>query len=680
MVSKINSKMIRKWLNDSSQPTIREDIHKYQNLVNREDPLPLQLSEIRGLLKEMNDKGKQEMASNLDITFFHNQRKKFPHLLFQKEINQFILQAAKDNNRKRQFISALIYEVADLIENEDESTWDAFIRELELLSNRCGLYHTYWALYFHPAREPLHDSWHSQIELFKTRLAQIDAPNIEASAVKEELPVPSDLNTARELKLKNKIDNLAAKLQEAERSKQSLRKELDHKTKLLMQQQLKLEQATLKEQQLELKMQQDKEQWQESRNRQKKHDLFWKQLQTSWEEEKSALLEQLQDAGKALSKSEKLVIQKDKELTALKREIREMGHRSQDSKESASHLLSGLYENMDEINRKLKNSPHKSELRAQLKKILDLMDLLEDYLDQDEPESAVEQPEAPPAETSQMMEAEQNKPDEDEVQTFNGIFYRRDHGGYISLENGEVFNITESMVYQHDLQHEAEVLCRPKPKDGTVYYDIELLFQGDDTYSPVRQFKGYVLLGAYHVWYCVDMNYPDQRYPIHYKDIEIQKPVDGAPCTFNIAENSRVARLVRLHPVNGPVPAETKTGASTPSTAITDYGPKKEKPEPFLEGCKIVIIGGQRKWFESVVVETGAELIHENGTSPERVYPDLKSSQALFLLLTATSHRASWGTIEVAKQYQIPYFVIQGSKSNLRKLLWDNRQQIKQGI
>jgi hypothetical protein len=54
----------------------------------------------------------------------------------------------------------------------------------------------------------------------------------------------------------------------------------------------------------------------------------------------------------------------------------------------------------------------------------------------------------------------------------------------------------------------------------------------------------------------------------------------------------------------------------------------------------------------------------------------LRRSDALFMLLTATSHRATWSCIEIAKQHRIPHFVIQGSKSNLRTLLWDNRETI----
>src|SRR5690606_6864809 len=74
-----------------------------------------------------------------------------------------------------------------------------------------------------------------------------------------------------------------------------------------------------------------------------------------------------------------------------------------------------------------------------------------------------------------------------------GTFYRRDHGGYIELENGEIFNITESLVQQLELQHEAEVLCTPTAHPGrSNHYTIELLFQGDDSYSPIETYDGFV--------------------------------------------------------------------------------------------------------------------------------------------------------------------------------------------
>ena len=102
----------------------------------------------------------------------------------------------------------------------------------------------------------------------------------------------------------------------------------------------------------------------------------------------------------------------------------------------------------------------------------------------------------------------------------------------------------------------------------------------------------------------------------------------------------------------------------------------RAKRQPFLQNCVITIVGGVRKWFEAVVRECGAELAHDNGDHPERVVADLRRSQALFLLITSTSHRATWEGVDIAKSHGIPHFVIQGSKSNLRSLLWENRELI----
>ncbi|QDH19644.1 DUF2325 domain-containing protein [Saccharibacillus brassicae] len=264
-----------------------------------------------------------------------------------------------------------------------------------------------------------------------------------------------------------------------------------------------------------------------------------------------------------------------------------------------------------------------------------------------------------------------------------GLFHRRDHGGYIVLDNGETFNITESMVYKHQLQHEAEVRCMPREDGhGGTQYEIELLFQGDDTFSPVRQYNGYVELGEHEIWYAVDMNDADRRYPIHAKDLDIQRPVDGAPCIFNVGEEESVARLARVYrdfsdQETLPRPSGAGTRQPSPSAKTRKEG-RKKKPEPYLEGCTVVVLGGQRKWFEDVVVESGAAYVHENGERPDLVASDLRRAQALFLLITSTSHRASWEGIELAKASGVPYFIIQGSKSNLRSMLWDNREEIRQ--
>lgn len=262
-----------------------------------------------------------------------------------------------------------------------------------------------------------------------------------------------------------------------------------------------------------------------------------------------------------------------------------------------------------------------------------------------------------------------------------GTFYRRDHGGYIKLESGETFNITESLVYKLQLQHEAEVWCMPREDaHGAVQYEIELLFQGDDAFSPVRQYNGYVEVDENGVWYAVDMNDSQRRYPIHMRDLDIQRPAEGAPCIFNVGEEENVARLARVYrdfsdpaaaPRRDPLAARPAASAGK----VKKEG-RKAKPEPFLQGCTIVVLGGQRKWFEDVVVESGANYVHENGERPDLIASDLRKAQALFLLITSTSHRAYWEGVELAKASGVPFFIIQGSKSNLRGMLWENRELI----
>jgi hypothetical protein len=186
-----------------------------------------------------------------------------------------------------------------------------------------------------------------------------------------------------------------------------------------------------------------------------------------------------------------------------------------------------------------------------------------------------------------------------------------------------------------------------------------------------------VELGNHFTYYCVDVSNHDNRFPLHEKDLVIQKPHDGTPCLFNVATDGEFARLSKLY-------MRTGTGETNKEQVIKEKTvnatknrkSERSEQETFLEGCSIVIVGGQEKWFESVVKETGAELYHENGDNPERVHAKLRRANALFMLLTATSHDATWSCVEIAKERQIPHFTIQGSKSNLRKQLWDNRHKI----
>uniref|UniRef100_A9U747 Predicted protein n=1 Tax=Physcomitrium patens TaxID=3218 RepID=A9U747_PHYPA len=259
-------------------------------------------------------------------------------------------------------------------------------------------------------------------------------------------------------------------------------------------------------------------------------------------------------------------------------------------------LLHCLYFEQDLLCKSLPQGEGGSDQRQKIRKLFDLIDQLEQSIQEEVPTPV----ESPPAAVVSPPQAE-----EDDVESIPGTFYRGDHGGRIYLENREAFNITESMVHDHHLQHEAEVQCKPSHQENShIQYEIErILFQGDDRYSPVRHFMGYVELGEHFTWYCVDMNNSENRYLLHDKDVHIQKPQDGDACAFNVLAGNHVARLSRLY---REMPVEDK------SQSVKKYPVKKEedksKRAPFLTGCRIVIIGGLAKWFESVITETGAEL------------------------------------------------------------------------
>lgn len=260
-----------------------------------------------------------------------------------------------------------------------------------------------------------------------------------------------------------------------------------------------------------------------------------------------------------------------------------------------------------------------------------------------------------------------------------GTFYRRDHGGYIVGDKIGTFNIPESLVNTLGLEHEAGVSCTPKLRssslEGSLHYDIKLMLQGDDEYAPISKYYGYVEIGEHFTYYCVDGTNPKNRFPIHERDVQVQQPLDGVPCLFIVGEGSEYARLSKVFKESSEqnkISESYKNKTNTPSNR-----PDKMHREKFLEGCKIAIIGGVSKWFESVVSETGAELIHESGKHPERIHSQLKRANGLFMLLTAVSHSATWSCIEIAKQHKIPSFKIEGSKSYLRKLLWDNRDKLR---
>ncbi|OPH47607.1 hypothetical protein BC351_10470 [Paenibacillus ferrarius] len=83
----------------------------------------------------------------------------------------------------------------------------------------------------------------------------------------------------------------------------------------------------------------------------------------------------------------------------------------------------------------------------------------------------------------------------------------------------------------------------------------------------------------------------------------------------------------------------------------------------------ITIIGGQKKWYKAVTDDLNLELIHDGGEHPKRILGKLKRSKAIFLVLTATSHNATYMCVEYAKELGIPCFKLKGCKSQLRELI-----------
>lgn len=83
----------------------------------------------------------------------------------------------------------------------------------------------------------------------------------------------------------------------------------------------------------------------------------------------------------------------------------------------------------------------------------------------------------------------------------------------------------------------------------------------------------------------------------------------------------------------------------------------------------ITVIGGLKKWWQPVAEELRFDLAHENGKNPDRILHRLKRSTAMFVKLESTSHKATYKCFEYAKQRGIPFYILSGSKSQLRDMI-----------
>ncbi|OPG89587.1 hypothetical protein B2I21_36320 [Chryseobacterium mucoviscidosis] len=627
-----------------------EDVLPFKQRLQEELFQPLTVAHMNGFLRELSEKKKRFMCKYLKIPIRIHPKRVFPEAVFFKHISPSL----QEQEGKQKLLYAILLTVFDVYEDTDESP-EALLSSEENKVKTHGFWHYYWALRLYPERN----------EQVEKRLGELVAnplvqshPSLKDStsmAITDQDKIMADQDNQL-IALKRKLERESGFRQQAEQELNRLRKKLQHQEKLASQ--FSAENEKFKELVAKVKQaEQDKQLALEKKR------LHIRNIQ----EEKSRLLSQTRSLEGELARLREQAAAAERDLKQSKLRLAIERNRPDHPTELAGRLVKALYAESEQLCHGFHNNGREGiTQRKEIRELFDLIDLLEQY-QRGEDEITIERPKAPAVIHTPKTEVQEN------ITGVNGTFNRRDHGGYIVLENGEAFNITESMVYHHNLEHEAEVKCTPYHENGAKLYRIELLLQGDDAFAPIHQFDGYVGLGEHYTWYCVDINNSENRYPLHEKDVQIRQPVDGDPCLFNVALGGHIARLSRLY---RETPDETEEVEKTNHRLKPALPKTKTKPEPFLSRCRIAIVGGQQKWFETVVSETGAELIHENGDHPERIHADLRRANALFLLLTATSHRATWSCIEIAKQQSIPHFVIQGSKSNLRSLLWEHRETI----
>lgn len=707
-------------------------------------PLPL----LSPLLRELNETSKRRMAQVLEFSFARRGAHKWPEALFAKSMLDLSARARGSREIRRKLAEALIAAIRPLLDSTDPAfSPEQFDENPADWMLHHGKWHCYWALYFSSAADPFEDVGRMRLERLAAETT-VEAPAAEPTAEPTAVLDPSFSNPRNEAAEQRRIEKLNKRIEaleerarrEEERARRSEKETADAKREAaklhehLNQSGLELEaerrqthRLTEERESLAGRLAESKRQHKQDRSRLEEELAETRRIAEALESRIRTMQAEAEQESFASTETEDRVANVFHEehsfLNADRPRYQETAH-ADDAENTIRQFDALLRRDLREAGTSLPggHEPGDPEARTHMRRILDLLDAVDAYvagrrlmrgvdaltdtrqvardssirpssrrgqdtLDHEEhPNTQELQAEAGSRKDRGMAEAlEQFESSErTEEDGHSGTFYRRDHGGYIVLEEGESFNITESMVYKHQLQHEAEVLCFPRPDGhGGTQYEISLLFQGDDTFSPVRQYNGYAEQDEYGTWYAVDMNDADRRYPIHTRDLDIQRPVDGAPCIFNVGEEETVARLARVYRDFSAPDAPQRRESSvlrSPSSSSSSGKPKREgrksKPEPFLQGCTIVVMGGQRKWFEDVVVESGAEYVHENGLRPDLVASDLRRAQALFLLITSTSHRASWESVELAKAAAIPYFIIQGSKSNLRSMLWENRDAI----
>lgn len=680
-----------------------KEMEAYRTILERETNHPLPNEMLLSYTGALTEKEKHSIALTLAFPFARRDLRKWPEMLFVKMLRTSLQQAPKNIAVKRRLLLSILQLLP--VELDPDTPLQEILQNEEDYIAANGSWTYYWTLYFNSSKTTNETLWQKEMRRLEERFKSVSHDQQKTE------PQPPHQEAAIEAGSSDKLDKKLKLLEDLYRkeltSRQRMEHELAQKDKLLRMKSKELAQLEDELERLRDEADQTAIQAEQQEKAQREREHKWKQEQAGWLEERQSFMEHMRSLNVQQSRLERTLEAQKKELHSLEKEKAQLKNELEQARKTPrpdtgwgdlTHKLTArLEQEVAELGQAVASRSGQDSAavtRARLRKALDLLDALDQYQDRDDWE-----PDAKPSHTSQAADllhesssdasnAAQSGANPDQPASLYGTFYRRDHGGYIKLENGDTFNITESLVQQHDLQHEAELLCTPRLLPGkTVHYDLQLLFQGDDAYSPVRQYDGFVEMGDGPLYFCVDMNDSNNRFQIHHRDVDIQKPSHGDPCTFNVAEGSYIARLTKLYRQQGSADSadEARPRSLTPVQGETIAPIKrgkekkellKEKSNPFLQNCVITIVGGLRKWFENVVRECGAELAHDNGEHPERIMPDLRRSQALFLLITATSHRATWEGIDIAKSNGIPHFIIQGSKSNLRSLLWENRDLI----
>lgn len=627
---------------------------------------PFPFREFSNLISEFTDKKKRSLAGSLNLKLKVPADRPFPDDRFLKLIRPRMTSPPE----KSKFLLAIIENILPMYANMDELTAERHLKSEKELINKFGPWHYYWSLRLFPFEN---DEIIKRMNELENELpdAVRNAPDDSAANGKKEKEKENDL-IQRERELRQKAEK---EMEATKKELRNLQKEVDR---------LRAQNTKLTEDKAELGQLASKYKEAYEKEQKKVSEL---------ESEKASLSGQLRKAEetiKSLHESErKLNAKLDDVSSRLQREINRLERELQFQKDKdteenwVQNIIRALnlkVDNLYNMLRREQGSPQQGAIRKKISDALLLINSLESFFYSEEQINSsssgfVPEPDHMKLETSVANNGLVANVEESGEKQLLGTFYRRDHGGYIVLENNETFNIPESMVNSIGLEHEAAVSCVPQKRpDGSTSYYVRLILQGDDSSAPIRKYLGYVKLGEHFKYYCVDIHNPENRFPIFEKDVEIQRPMDGDPCAFNVAIDGEYARLSKIFKQSEMAQA---TEHFLKTKSMKQSKPEKPVSEPFLKGCKIVIVGGLAKWFESVIEETGAELIHDTGHHPERVHAQLRRANALFYICTANSHQATWSCIEIAKKNQVPHFRIEGSKSNLRKLLWDNQHIIR---